>query len=288
VKESFAEWHLTLIKPREYQWTPGFDPLIQMVAFGLMALGYRVSYQENNLRRDAQNVVFAAHLLSDANREVLRNLPVIVYNFEQIPTQLSAWPGYDGILRTYPVWEYNRRQVDWMHQHWGMRPTYVPVGYVPVWTRIPSNSEKDIDFLFFGSLTSRRTVIVKQLQEAGYQVVSVMGAYGITLDGLIARSRVVLNIHQYSANDPLEIARLAYLWANRCAVVSETATEVVADGWVEAAAWATYDELTDICRDVISNPDQIRRLREAGYFTFRSRPFVESLRHVLNNNIINK
>ncbi len=58
------------------------------------------------------------------------------------------------------------------------------------------------------------------LERNGLAGQTLFGAYGPERDAWIAGSRLFLNLHQV-AGAPFEAVRVAYLLANRCAVVAE-------------------------------------------------------------------
>ncbi len=98
--------------------------------------------------------------------------------------------------------------------------------------------------LFYGSLTDRRIVALDTLERHGLAVQTLFGAYGPERDAWIARSRLVLNLHQV-ASAPFEAVRVAYLLANRCAVVAERDDD--ARPWAEGVTGNPYDGLLAIC-----------------------------------------
>ena len=88
----------------------------------------------------------------------------------------------------------------------------MPVGYVPELTRVAAAPAEDIDILFHGSMNERRNNVISQLRQAGLNAHTVFGMYGPARDALIARSKVVLNMHYYEANI-FELVRVSYLLA---------------------------------------------------------------------------
>src|SRR4029450_4294855 len=72
------------------------------------------------------------------------------------------------------------------------------LGYHPALARIEPAEKQDIDLLFHGSLNARRRQVLGRLAAEGMAVKSVFGVYGPERDALIARSRIVLNMHYYT------------------------------------------------------------------------------------------
>ena len=80
-------------------------------------------------------------------------------------------------------------------------------------------------------------------------------------DATIARSKVVLNIHQYPAQI-MEQPRVSYLLNNRRFVVSE---EAVVNPYAGVLTTAPFDGLVDCCLRYLNDPAGRDRMAEAGY-----------------------
>jgi hypothetical protein len=59
----------------------------------------------------------------------------------------------------------------------------------------------------------------------GLRVESAFGCYGEERDALIARARIVLNVHYYESK-VFEVVRVSYLLANRKCVLSESGSDI--------------------------------------------------------------
>src|SRR2546423_15432103 len=180
----------------------------------------------------AINIVLGGHLLNDAS---ISHLPprMIFYNFEQVHGA-SQWikPLYVDLIRRFPVWDYSERNIRmWKRYCPEANIVHVPLGYVPELSRIPSVDEEDIDVLFYGIINERRAKMLNELQEAGFSVVAVTGKFGVERDALIARAKVVLNIHFFETKI-FELARVSYLLSNRKAVVSEMDADTEVDAGI--------------------------------------------------------
>ena len=99
----------------------------------------------------------------------------------------------------------------------------------------------DFDVLFYGSFNARRQKILDALRDRGLTVKAVFGVFGADLDQLIARSKVVINIHFYD-NGRLEMIRLFDLLANGRTIVSElNPGELVDADLTDAFVTAPYE-----------------------------------------------
>ena len=123
--------------------------------------------------------------------------------------------------------------------------------------------------------------MLDELRKAGARVEAVFGVYGAARDALIARSRVVLNIHFFEAK-VFEIVRVSYLLGNGRAVVSERGAAPEEEApFEEAVAFADYDGLTRACLDLLEHDRERARLSEAGRRVMRARPETLFLKEAL-------
>ena len=135
--------------------------------------------------------------------------------------------------------------------------------------------------LFYGSMTPRREAIFQALAAASLKLVVAFRVYGAERDALIARAKVVLNLHAYD-DWGFEIVRIAYLLSNRKAVVCEAnAPEDIDADLRDGLFGVTYGQLVDACRALVQDGDMRRRLERAGWDAFRQRDEVAILRAAL-------
>jgi hypothetical protein len=260
-------FQVVLVQPEGYVHSAAFAEVLQAVVCGLRALGATVSEAVNQLAVPGpQPIVFGANLLGDATVDVLPP-ETIVYNLEQID-ESSSWCSatYFRLLQRCQVWDYSARNIASLARL-GVteKVRHVPVGYVPELTRINAAPVEDIDVLFYGSMNDRRNNVISQLRQGGLNAHAVFGVYGAARDALIARSKVVLNMHYYEANI-FELVRVSYLLANRQAVVAECnpGTEIDPD-IVEAVRLAPYEGLVSACTELVSDSKAREALAERGF-----------------------
>lgn len=187
-----------LMSPPGYPHAAGLAELAETVEYGLGVLALP----------DEPTIVLGAHLPG-------ARVPAgaIIYNTEH-PASPWMTASYRALLAQHQVWSY----------YAGGPGLYVPVGYAPTLTRIPVANFQDIDILFYGSVNERRLDVLLDLRARGLYVEVVTGKYGPERDALIARAKVVLNMHYYLPGI-FEAVRVSYLWANRKCVVSEASTD---------------------------------------------------------------
>lgn len=232
-----------------------------------------------------RRIVLGTGCLPNAAQLGFQGSPVL--HADSILYQLEQFSGPGHLLRSgivpwlgsFPAWDFSQTHLE-AHRLAGLdHVRYVPLGYVPQWTRIPARRQ-DIDVLLYGLLSERRQRILDALHRRGVTVKYLVGVFGAERDAYIARARIVLNVHHYSAR-LFESARVLYLLANRTCVVSETGTDPVEREFAEGVAFAEYDELVATCLRLIDAPTERDRLSEAGFRRVRERPMAAYLRAAL-------
>lgn len=282
-----ADWQkvrLLLVRPPGNPHPSAFNEAIEFFQYSLRALGCDVDTQENEFLPDGTNILFGSHVLPP---EALSQLPArcVVFNAEQIGSG-SAFdsPGYREILGRYPVWDYSARNVETLRSFLPPgRVLHVPVGYAPALTRIEPSAVQDIDVLFYGSINERRKKILADLQRAGLAMRYAYGVYGAERDRLIARAKVVVNIHFFPTKI-FEIFRVSYLLANRKAVVSEFSHDTEIDPRLkEAVRLASYDDLVAACCALVRDHAARARLEQAGFERWSRLTFREELAQAMHS-----
>ena len=245
-----------------------FQEVAELLFHGFRRAGAAVRWAPRSIRRGALNVVFAAHRLPSSQRPQLADDRVIL-NFEQVCAP-AAWRVTDALtyrtlLQSSAVIDYSERNRAWLNRELKVEAEILMLGHEPELERIAPASEQDIDVLFYGALTPRRKEILIALQRTGLRVVVLEGVpliFGNERDALIARSRVVLNLHAYDTHI-FEQVRVNYLLINGKAVVSEVAADTEIPGpylRLIEPAWG-IDAIVDRCRQLASS-DRLRRERE--------------------------
>jgi hypothetical protein len=206
----------------------------------------------------------------------------VFYNLEQVEDDLFDWmPALKPAFARFEVWDYSLRNIARLRSH---APVlfHLPIGTVPELSRIRPASVQDIDVLFYGALTDRRRAALDAIRAAGLSVQAVFGVYGQERDALIARAKIVLNLHKHAAQ-VFEIVRVSYLLANRKAVVSEITptTDIDAD-LVDAVCGVPLEDLPRACRRLVDDEAARFALQERGFARMTARNEVHAVRKLLN------
>ncbi|MBI2307765.1 MAG: methyltransferase domain-containing protein [Rhodocyclales bacterium] len=263
-------WRVVLIQPPAYEHSGALAELAETLLYGLHGLGMEVDLALNECSPTGGNIVLGAHLLDEREMAALPG-DAVIYNSEQID-EGSTWIGrpYVELLRSRPVWDYSRQNLERLRFLGVAGGTFVPVGYVPQLTRIP-REEEDIDVLFYGCINERRKKILEGLIERGLRIEFLSGVYREPRDHLIARAKVVLNLHYYDAN-VFEIVRVSYLLANEKAVVAECGdTTDIDEDMRDAVRGVPYEQLVDACVELVDDAKQRANLARRGFEAFARR-----------------
>ena len=270
---------IVTIEPAGYPHAAVFAEVAETLQFALRALGYAATWRRNAVRVGVPTIVLGAHLLQPDNAHLLPS-GLIIYNLEQIrPGAWATNATYLDRLRRHTVWDFNAGNVAAIRQMTGHRDVHhVPIGYVPEMSRIVSATSQDIDVLFYGSVTPRRERILQALAAAGLKVVARFGVYGAERDALIARAKLIVNLHAHDGWG-FESVRVSYLLANRKAVVCETG-EIEADLGNGVVA-LPYDRLVDACYALVHDGAARERLEAEGFRAFSARSAATILANAL-------
>lgn len=278
--------NLTLLQPENYAHSAAMAELAETLIVALDALRLPFQFNMNKIEPDCTNIVLGAHLL---DAETMRAIPAdtILYNSEQIsenPDENSTWitPAYLDLLKKCVVWDYSEENIRRMKNVGVEGAKFVPIGYVPQLTRIPVDVAQDIDVLFYGAINERRRVILEGLIKKGLRIEFLVGVYREERDYMIARAKVVLNMHYYDAQ-VFEIVRVSYLLANEKPVVAECGAATAIEPDLRQAVRAVpYDALVDACAELVADNDARAKLARSGLEIFSKRSAPEILARALS------
>lgn len=100
------------------------------------------------------------------------------------------------------IWDYSKQNIEWLKQKGvGKEIKHVEMNYAPTLEikkdAFEDEITEDIDILFIGALNPRRQAIFDQLKAVApnLNIVFKNNAWGIVRNELIARAKIILNIH---------------------------------------------------------------------------------------------
>ena len=271
---------VTVISPPDYVHSAAFTEVAESIHYGLRSLGHDSVLTNEGAPRGRLPIVLGSNLLQHYRLPLADD--AILYNLEQVQPG-SPWFSSElvDIFRRYVLWDYSRQNAAVL-EALGVRVAHVvPIGYVKELTRLELAPDPDIDVLFFGSMSPRRKEIIDQMSAAGLRVHAAFGVYGPERDALIGRAKLLLNVHFYQAK-VLEMVRIWYLLANRCAVLSEHSSDPTEDeSLAGGVAFADYQDLARRARELIDAPDERQRMARHGFEIMSARPAAQYLRAAL-------
>lgn len=227
-----------------------FSEVADLLEASLRELGHVVSKGHNQIREGATNIVLGANLLKP--EAIPDGVRIIIYQLEQLWEGSVWWNEHiKGILkRADEVWDYDPANIAFLKEQLGIEAQHVIIGYHKALIRIPRR-EKDIEVLHYGSMNERRAGIIKQIEDTGVKVTQAFGVWGKERDELIARAKVVLNIHFYDVAI-FEQVRVSYLLNNGVLVVSESSEYLpyAVNHWTELLDMAASGDTACGCCDM--------------------------------------
>ncbi|HEY0181630.1 MAG TPA: hypothetical protein VGC09_02380, partial [Rhodopila sp.] len=275
----------TVVVPRVpgYVHVAALQELVEAVFYGLRQLDQNVGLGDVQDGIGDNAILIGAHLLPP---ELCDEVPdgTIVYNSEHTS---SDWMKghYLALLSRVIVWDYSLDNARTLQSLLGRDVRYVPLGYVPQFSRIPPQAREDIDVLFCGSYSARRGAIFNEIQSRGLTLHHAFGVYGTERDALIARAKIVLNLHAY-APGAFEVVRVSYLLANAKAVVSELNPGEQIDADLDGAfVTARYSDIAGRVAELAADAPARAAIGLAGYRKFTSRSQAVILRQALGDRI---
>jgi O-methyltransferase len=255
---------ISVIRPEGYIHSDCLREIAETLQYGLRRAGHSSCVLENVVDPQATNIILGAHLLTQQEGEALP-AGTIIYNLE--PLRAAVLPErYYALARQHRIWDYSPLNLErWEQEGCAFPPLVVGIGYVPELRRIASQAEPDIDVLFYGSINKRRLAVLEKVKEAGVRLHTAFGVYGKARDALIARAKIILNIHQTGC-DLFESVRVSYLLANAKAVVSESSPDI--GYFKDAVVSLPYEELAEGCLALLRDDARRKELERRGFGIF--------------------
>ena len=273
---STPAFNVCLPRPENYEHSFCLLELSELLTFSLQDLGYDATFRINDIDSGRRNIIVGCHLVDPALRPHIPESTIMI-NSEQIYDQ-DPFDWNKNIFEwaaNFETWDYSPRNIAAFAQRGLPDVKLLKIGHQPQLTRIEKSPDPDIDVLFYGSITDRRQAVFDQIRERGLNLVTLFAVYGAERDEYIARSKVVLNLHNHAA-EIFEVVRVHYLLSNAVAVVSEVnASTSVSDFYSDAVAGAPYESLAEECARLAGDDDARRAREQRGYRVISQHPQTE-------------
>jgi len=268
-----TDYTIWIVSPKDYPHSACFNEVAAALKSGLITLGHTATIvSSTNHPAKFNTIILGANLLKGYHGKGRADT---IFNLEQISPG-SPWitTEYINILGAVEhLWDYSQKNITAL-ANLGISAKLCEIGYAKELENVEHKpyGEKDIDVLFYGSINDRRQEILDKLQKVGVRVTAAFGIYGVELDKLLARAKVVLNMHFYDSK-VFEIVRCSYAMANNCAIVSETGSDSeLQEPFLEGIAFAPYEQLVGTCVMMLNNEGERLRIAKNGYMLFKNRP----------------
>jgi hypothetical protein len=261
-------FRICLVVPPGYQHSYAFLEMALLLKHSLMDLGHICELAANDLSPNATNILLGYHLLR--YDESLKRRTYIPYQLEQLSADEGVFSdNLRAILQNAAeVWDYSPENIHFLQKQ-QVQARLLPVGYHKRLEQIPTDTPKDLDVLFYGSIAGRRKELLDKLtEEKELTSKALYGVYGSDRDRHISRARIILNVHFYSTRI-FEAVRVSYLLNNRCLVVSEESDAYPYPG-VDLCR-VPYDKLIETCRGLLQEPLKMSATALENYEQFRER-----------------
>ncbi len=260
-----------------------FHEIEAAMFFSLQCLGHDVTNSVNDFVPGRRNIVFGMH---HCPVDVVRHdIPkdTIIYSLEQMkdgPECIRWCRKYRGL----EVWDYSMRNAEVLRKAGVENIKHCKVGYVPEITYFERNKpqDRDIDILFYGCPTERRTHILKQFENnPKLNFVHIQSTYGDDRDEYIKRAKLVINLHNMN-NQIFEIIRVSHLIQNKVPVLTERNPDTDFPAYMEGTVFeSTYNRFVDTAYKLLKKPEELDAQAEKGLEIFKKSPMEEFLKEVL-------
>ena len=275
LKDRYCIW---IVSPKNYTHAQAFDDVAGALSDAFAARGGSAPVVAHPSQWNGRLPLVLAPQLLTPNMGLILPPGSVLFNMEQVDRS-SVWMGqtYGALLARHAVLDYSHRNAAALREAGIRHAAVLPIGYAPSLERMPPAAEQDIDVLFYGSTNDRRLAVLHALQGRGVNVAHAFDCYGAARDALVARAKIVLNVHYYEAAI-FESVRVSLLLANRACVVTEGDPNDpdladLADGMAVCA----YGALVERCIGLLADAAARAALAERGYRAIVARPQADAL-----------
>lgn len=275
--------NVCIIRPEGYIWSSVFQEMAELIAFSLQDNGYRTKISENFLDTSALNIIIGCHL---ADVSIIPRVPsnTIIFNTEQIGQGSEIWnQRILSFVSKFESWDYS---IDNIYKciNLGIKPPKLfKFGYHPKLERL-KNSPKEIDVLFYGSITPARLNVLNAIEEKGLKLIKIFGLFAADRDKYIEKSKIILNLHQHDSKI-FEIVRAHYLMNNSKAIISQYDHNTKIDpDYKDGIILSSYKTIPDTCLAAIKSNDILHDFEKKSLETIKKIDSIEIMRNMLSDN----
>lgn len=201
-------------------------------------------------------------------------MKLIAYNWEQLCGG-NQWVNVNQLIANMQaadeIWDYDELNADYAKMFCGVNVS--AIHHFQYFHELEHNNlddeKRDIDVLFTGLLNERRAKILSSIHMKSYDKFKTIVALGTScedVDALVARSKIVLNIHGFEPYSRQEQSRIGAMLANRVCVVSEVSQ---LNHFGDAIIQVTSDNFVPTIVDLLAD-SKWREQGDRGYGLFKA------------------
>ena len=242
-----------MIEPSDFKFTHFQHDLARYICYGIESAGHECAIIRNSTLPDRMNIILGANRLQSP---VTIQVPYIILQAEVLGTYFSVEQVEKIQL---PLWR-SARAV-WTNvesqkalKTFGIKSKIFTMGYHPQMKEITHKKNKDIDFLFYGSITPHRNKMLAALRERNPNIIVLFDEAHIFRNDYIARTKVHLSLTHDPAETIFAGSRVLYLVNNGCTVVVEDANGQ--EPYTDCFPHAPTDKWVDLCIKTLKAPDR--------------------------------
>lgn len=283
-----VKFNIAVIDPKGFPWTHFLFDTCKLICYGLEELGHDCTIRQNNLEPSRLNIIVGGHHLASAEHvlQIAKIGDYIVFQTEIIKEDTvnltNTREHFENVYlpllqRAKSVWEGASTNLRALEGFGVRTQTYVG-GYVAAMEEIVHKRNKDVDFLFYGSITPHRREMLEKLKASGCSLVTEFDIQPFYRNDLIARSKLVLSPRQGDVMNQLPYGRICYLLNNRMPVVVEKCLE---QEWLQDCFyWGETEEWVDLCLETLHRPDLAAATAEM-FERYKKLRFADQLQQLL-------
>lgn len=234
---------------------------ILSLKYSLEDLGHTVLLSGATLEKSYVNLIIGAYFLRGEQiaRIAGSGIPYINVNTEVIsgdmlnfnPDKVDFLGAYLPMIKNgIAAWDVIADNLS-EYRRYGVKGEFLRWGFHPALRDIKHNTEKDLDFYFFGMVSARRKAILNELQKAGLQGLVDHSCPYFVRNDRIARAKVHLNLIQDDKYTHVNSFRICYLANNNCHILSENENDPV--NYLQYTEIITPDNIVEKMRQSLSN-----------------------------------
>ena len=262
---------------------PMYDDNINLLKYAFDDLGIEYSESYNELKHNFNNILFLPYSNPKLNNLAF-DYTCILFQMEQLAVHKRDSSYIRLIQNSRQIWDYSQENIKYLKSINIENVSLLRFGYHPKMEVLNFNKKKDIDILFYGSMSERRRNILVKLKNMGYKVKVLWNIYGHERNHFIERSKVILNIKSLEIS-LLEEHRLSFLLNNSCFFISESPNFNENTNYNNDFIFCDYNKIVETCEFYLNPENEHLRLLIAkkGYETFSKVKMTDNLKKVISN-----